>query len=440
MRRFLIFLVLLVVVGGGLFFLVRSRGAAAYGPSVAVCPGPDQYGYTCEEGASFAYVDAANDTQLYQDDGVVEVDLPFPFTFYGTTYTSAWASTNGVLQFTTDNEAYENVCLDQGAAPGMGDMIAAYWDDLDLRLAGFMETETVGEAPERIFVVEWENAPPVGALPSEGVTFSIQLHEGSNDVVVLYRDVTTTMGANGRSATAGIQSEGQGLALQYSCNSADLGTSDRVHFRHPETANEELAGGAAGTAEVAAAAPRGTKASADAATLLERFNRLGTAGLARLRAAWVSESPGRAFSWEMADVTGNGREDLVALWRGPALHPELAEMAVLTPDTEGDMVLLFDDVLSARGQSLAQPALQAIADVTGDGAADVLLYDAGSGRGLVFSTAEGTAGLHRLPAVCGGRLAVRDATGDGVLDVVGEGCEGERRATFTWQRGTWVQR
>lgn len=453
MRRLLIFLFLLVAAGAGLFFLLRSGGAAAYGPAVAVCPGPDQYGYTCEEGASLQYVDATNDTQLYVDDGVVELDLPFPFTFYGTTYTSAWASTNGVLQFTTQSEAFENGCLDQGPAAEMGEMIAAYWDDLDLRLAGFLETETVGEAPERIFVVEWEDAPPVGALPSEGVTFALQLFEGSNDVALFYRDVTTTAGANGSSATIGIQSEAQGLALQFSCNSAAVGANERVHFRHPETANEAangalVGGGAVVTAETAAPRPASLKGSEDAATLLARFNRLGAAGLPGLRAAWLAESPGRAFSWQWADVTGDGREALLALWRGPALHPELAELAVLAPEAgqiagqnaEGEMTLLFNDLLSTRRQPLARPAIQAVADVTGEGAADVLIYDAAGGRGLVFSTAGGTARLHRLPAACSGRLALRDATGDGVLDVVGEKCEGAARAIFSWQGGRWVQR
>lgn len=451
MRRFLILLVLIVAAGAGLFFLLRSEGAAAYGPAVALCPGPDQYGYTCEDGASLQYVDATNDTELYEDDGVVELNLPFPFTFYGETYTSAWASTNGVLQFTTQNEAFENACLDQGPAAEMGDMIAAYWDDLDLRLAGFLETETVGEAPERIFVVEWEDAPPVGALPSEGVTFSLQLFEGSNDVVLFYRDVTTTAGANGSSATIGIQSEAQGLALQYACNSASVSANDRVHFRHPATPNEAANGaangklvrdGAVATAvtEAEASAPATVKASEDAQTLLARFNRQGAAGLPGLRAAWLSESPGRAFSWEFADVTGDGRDDLLALWRGPATYPQLAELAVLAPDAGGEMTLLFDEFLFARGQTLARPAIQSVTDLTGDGAADLLLYDAESGRGLVFSTAGGAARLHQLPATCSGRLAVRDETGDGVMDVVGDDCEGAERATFSWQDGGWVQR
>ncbi|MDX1687831.1 MAG: hypothetical protein R3248_07590 [Candidatus Promineifilaceae bacterium] len=448
MRRFILLLILFVLVGAGFFFLLRSDDAAAYGPAVTVCPGPDRYGYVCEDGASVAYVDATNDTQLYEDDGVVELALPFPFTFYGTTYNSAWASTNGVLQFATQNAAYENDCLDQGPAPEMGDMIAAYWDDLDLRLAGFLETETVGEAPERIFVIEWEDVPPVGGVPSEGVTFAIQLFEGSNDVVLFYRDVATTVGGNGSSATVGIQSEAQGLALQFSCNNASLGANDRVRFRHPEVANEGLKGGAATTAEADGATPATPKASADAATLLARFNRLGTAGLPRLRAAWLSESPGRAFAWQQADVTGDGREELVALWRGPALNPELAELAVLTPEAgqgaghgaEGEMALLFNDLLSTRRQPVARPAVQTIADVTGDGAADVLLHDAQSGQGLVFSTATGTPTLQRLPETCGGRLAVREATGDGILDVVGDDCGRAGRATFTWQGAVWVER
>ena len=48
--------IVLVLVAFVLF--VRARSRAAYGPAVAVCPGPDHYGYTCEDGNAYSYIDA----------------------------------------------------------------------------------------------------------------------------------------------------------------------------------------------------------------------------------------------------------------------------------------------------------------------------------------------------------------------------------------------
>ena len=59
--RLLIPLVLLaVVIAFVLFWRARSQGV--YGPALALCPGPDRYGYTCEGAAAYAYIDATTPT------------------------------------------------------------------------------------------------------------------------------------------------------------------------------------------------------------------------------------------------------------------------------------------------------------------------------------------------------------------------------------------
>jgi hypothetical protein len=54
----------------------------------------------------------------------------------------------------------------------MGDMVAPYWDDLDLRFVGYLETEVVGETPDRIFVVEWDEVPRYDS--EDLLTFEVQ--------------------------------------------------------------------------------------------------------------------------------------------------------------------------------------------------------------------------------------------------------------------------
>ena len=178
LRRLFPWLLLLLTAVVILFFVLRRDTQAAYGTAVALCPGPDLYGYTCDSGTAFAYIDATIDTRLYADDGVTSLDLPFPFTFYGTTYTEIQASSNGNLQFGNANAFFGNSCMDQAPVSGMGDMMAPFWDDLDLTAFGFLEYELVGEAPNRIFVLEWDNIPRFGD-PDDRVTFAVQLFEES---------------------------------------------------------------------------------------------------------------------------------------------------------------------------------------------------------------------------------------------------------------------
>jgi hypothetical protein len=45
------------------------------------------------------------------DDCLSSVGLPFPFAFYGTTFNIVNASSNGNLQFTSTNTAFDNACL-----------------------------------------------------------------------------------------------------------------------------------------------------------------------------------------------------------------------------------------------------------------------------------------------------------------------------------------
>ncbi|MGB5057621.1 MAG: hypothetical protein WBO48_02965, partial [Candidatus Promineifilaceae bacterium] len=62
---------LLVILIIALFFLFRPEGRAEFGPAAAICPGPDQFGYTCTTADGYAYIDATQDTGLYEDDGII---------------------------------------------------------------------------------------------------------------------------------------------------------------------------------------------------------------------------------------------------------------------------------------------------------------------------------------------------------------------------------
>lgn len=424
-RRLLLFVLLFLAVALAAFFWLRPD-TAAFGTAVALCPGPDLYGYTCGSGAGFAYIDATHDTRLYQDDGTIPLELPFPFTFYGTTYTRVQASSNGNLQFDTSSGAPNNSCLANDPITVMGDMIAPFWDDLDLRFYGYLETEVVGEAPNRIFVIEWDNIPRYGS-DDDRVTFAVQLFEESGNILFLYEDVTLFEGNNGGSATIGLQSAAQGLALQYSCNQPTVANATRILFPHPAQPNGDL-----GLAT--AVIPPGETAVQAKGVIAETAAALtaqGRAALPRLRAHWLSQQPQRQTAWAWADLTGNGRDDLIVSWRGPADQPALTELAVFTANGDGRYTPALSLAPSTRTRPVAELAIVAVQDLTGDGLPDGLLAsDDGQSQVILAGNDDNTVQVRSLPQQCRGSMGVVDHAGKPAI--VRDGCGTDARLFVQW--------
>jgi len=138
-------------------------------------------------------------------DSAVDLTLPFPFRFYGTTYTQVGASVNGLLAFPSAPPAWTNAPL---PAAGVGDAILPFWDDLQTRPAGLC-VSALGRAPERLFVVQWSDVD----LEDRGVTgdlgaslnFEVILEEATQAIDVVYGAMGGDARAGGASATVGIQ-------------------------------------------------------------------------------------------------------------------------------------------------------------------------------------------------------------------------------------------
>lgn len=432
--RFLLFLGVALLMMVAFVMIWRARSREAYGPAVALCPGPDGYGYTCEGADAYAYVDATTPTGLFADDATTRLELPFPFTFYGTTYTSMTAAVNGNLQFTTANPLPFPACLAPAAA--MGDLISPYWADLDLTLFGALETEVVGEAPARVFVVEWDDIPLYGPDVEDRVTFEAQLFEGSNDIVFLYQDPSTTAGGNGGRAVVGIQSESQQLALSFSCLQPVLPTSGGLRFLHPTEPNDDSAEPDTGPAAPLAGATSPV-VKGPVAELIARYEREGAAALDRLQLSWLDANPPRAFDWRAVDLTGDGREELVAVWRGRAANPESTQLAVLSEE-EGRLAPLFDRRLSTREALYVEPVIESTVDLTGDGRSDVLLRDRPTGRLWVLMMHDDAIDLLNAPEQCYGGLIVLDEDGDGLPAIIRDGCPTPGRVSVVWDGNSFA--
>ena len=193
-------------------------------PSTALatsCPGPDGYGYSCAD-ITRGYVAGITDVGNHCDDCATPVTLPFPFTFYGTSYSQVSVSSNGTLQFVTSNPSYSNTGLPNA---NFNQAIFPYWDDLRTDGAGhgvFVKTE--GTSPNQRFVIEWR-ANYYGS--QDEAFFEVQLEESTNDIYIVYGPTRD----NGATATTGIQqASGTTDFLQYSLNQAVLTNGETVRY------------------------------------------------------------------------------------------------------------------------------------------------------------------------------------------------------------------
>jgi len=434
LRRLSLLIMILLLIGLTVAVVVRAWGGQEVGPPIAICPGPDGYGYVCESGLTLQYIDATVDTLLYEDDDLVALDLPFTFTFYGTEYNRLLASSNGNLQFTTESTAFDNTCLYPQPAAEMGDMIAPYWDDLDLTFAGWLQSEVVGQAPDRVFVVEWDEVPRFGTN-EDRVTFEVQLFEGSNDIVFLYEDVATIQGSAGSEATIGLQSEEQGYAIQVSCNQYAVSDGGIIRFVHPEQV-EATAGLQYVPSRSEVSGDRSSAKNGKASLVIDALNGDGRSGLRNLQAAWLKSQPALASDWLWADLQGDGQPELVFSWYGDASRPELVELAIMGRGTDRHWRLLWQIYPLARQEQLRGLNLSASGDVTGDGAEEVILSDLERGRLLLLTVDRDKYQLIAAPGRCRGGLRLLDADGDGAMEILRGGCADGGRWTYSWDGHT----
>jgi hypothetical protein len=176
------------------------------------------------------------------DDCADTVSLPFTFNFFDTRYTELDIGTNGLLSFDTGNACnrqynWQEHPIPHGDADCLSDgwvgnpLIASWFDDLDPDKCGDIYYDTLGSAPDRMFVVQFDHVchnDCVDCESSEGVTFETVLFEGSNEIKIQYMDAFFGTGTtdleeenNGGTATTGINKDGS-TGLQYSYNTPAL--------------------------------------------------------------------------------------------------------------------------------------------------------------------------------------------------------------------------
>ena len=428
-------IIFLILIGLGIivFAVVRGIRSEPEFEQVVLCPGPDSYGYSCETTRELEYIDATHDTQLFGDDVVAVIDLPFSFSFYGQSYTAISVSSNGNIQFNQSNSGFENECLFPKPAVDFGELIAPYWDDLDLTLYGFIETEVVGEDPNRTFVIEWEDAPSFDN-PDDTVTFEIQLIESSNNIAFLYKDVDRIDGDRGSSATIGIQSEQAGYALQFGCNQHVLINNMQLQFERPADGQEEVLQSDIGDLEFV----QEWMLKGEVDLVLSTLNEKGPEELKELRNYWRSQRPQRNIQWLFTADENNNEEELIFFRFGPNGYPERLEASIFYR-TRGDAWNYLTKLYPfARQVGLGKITIVAQDDLTGDGLGDILLQNDLDGRLMVLSRAEAIWQIYPAPLRCLGNTAIIDQDNDGVGEIIRDGCPNQGRLLTRWSDDEFV--
>ncbi|MES2701392.1 MAG: Ig-like domain-containing protein [Bacteroidota bacterium] len=146
------------------------------------------------------------------DDGWYTISMPFPFTFYGNTFSTMHLSTNGYVNFGTGSTLHTATTPVPGAGSPPNGVMMTY-RDLTMT-GGTIVYGTTGTAPNRKFVVDISQRN-LSVSPQN--TGQIIFYENVNQIDIMVTSVpvntvTTTLGVQNATATIGATPPGRNSA------------------------------------------------------------------------------------------------------------------------------------------------------------------------------------------------------------------------------------
>lgn len=120
------------------------------------------------------------------DDAVsTAVPIGFSFDYDGQTFSSVYASTNGFLTFLSNQD---DGCCSGDLIPATADpngVVAAFWTDLSPGLGGEVYYQTLGSAPDRYFILQFDEVCDMEGC-EQMITFQIKLFENNGNIEIHY--------------------------------------------------------------------------------------------------------------------------------------------------------------------------------------------------------------------------------------------------------------
>ena len=196
--------------------------------------GPDAYGYVWIDsdetgGPAYNWIDISSIGTpvffVHNDSTSEELPISFGFPFYAEFYDSLILSGNGFISFTSHaNPAWSNTSLPNLEAPP--NMIAGFWDDLDLLQAG--SEALLWDNGLDSLVISFLNVPHWGSTYAGEYTFQMILTADGN--ITCQYDY---LSGNYETVTVGIQNGIGSVGLQVAYNMEYLHEGLAVDFIHP---------------------------------------------------------------------------------------------------------------------------------------------------------------------------------------------------------------
>jgi len=160
------------------------------------------------------------------DDTEAPVTLPFPILYQGSLFTDITVGNNGGIVLGT-------AAAQVGYTMVAGNGLYPYVQDLNVALAGGgVFHGVVGAAPNRKFIVSWNNLPHFGG-GTDGATFQLIIEEATMEIYYVYQDVQMSNATwnNGADAEIGLRGNVQNITVSLN-NASYLTSNSCVHFNY----------------------------------------------------------------------------------------------------------------------------------------------------------------------------------------------------------------
>jgi len=151
-------------------------------------PDPLAVDYTVDQTGTFSREDISTtgtEVTLFDDEVSSALPIGFEFAFYGNLYNDFYISSNGFITFTANSD---DGCCEGGTLPFPVDpnnLIAFDWDDYDPAEGGTIRYETIGTAPNRILIMEFDAVLHIDyTVNTEATTTQVKLFETTNRIEI----------------------------------------------------------------------------------------------------------------------------------------------------------------------------------------------------------------------------------------------------------------
>ncbi len=202
--------------------------------------GPDAFGYRYRDsdapgGPAFAWVDISSvgtpipfsGTQP-DDTNFGPINIGFNFPFYGNTFNSIRACSNGWISFTSTATSFSNLHVPTGGTTAPNNLLAAFWDDLVFYTANGARAYTYNDGSR--FIVQFKNVSKFNEASTSLMNFEFILYPNGR-VVFQYLNMSGTL----NSATIGIQNATRDVGLETSFNENYVHNNLAIeYFRVPD--------------------------------------------------------------------------------------------------------------------------------------------------------------------------------------------------------------